>query len=202
MLPDGFAHGFIAGRLRAWPMFPLFNARHASYNGGMGSGSHRYAFVIHGMDDARTVLTAASDFGRSVALWSAPGAAAYMSAPVFREIIDAVGAEFPDIDVIGVLDCGQDAGYALAALRHGVRFARVELPSVTRDKVTDIARQVGATIVNVRPPALDLVDCADPVAACRDWLSAAADGSASPCHAESTLAVEPWKDLDTPEIEK
>jgi fructose/tagatose bisphosphate aldolase len=131
----------------------------------------RHAFVIHGVDHARAVLTAVAGTGLPVALWSAPGAAAYMGAPMFREIINAATAEFPGIDAIGVLDCGQDAGFALAAFRHGVGFVRVDLPSATLARVADIARQMGATVVRDWPPALDLIDCPEPVSACRTWLS-------------------------------
>lgn len=135
----------------------------------------RHAFVIHGVNHARAVLTAAAGTGLPVALWSAPGAAAYMGAPMFREIINAASAEIPGIDAIGVLDCGRDAGFALAAFRHGVGFVRVDLPSATLAKVADIARQMGATVVPERPRALDLIDCPDPVSACQSWLSETPD---------------------------
>jgi hypothetical protein len=116
-------------------------------------------------------LTAAAGTGLPVALWSAPGAASYLGAPMFREIINAATAEFPGIDAIGVLDCGQDAGFALAAFRHGVGLVRVDLPSATLARVADIARQMGATVVRDRPPALDLIDCPESFSACRTWLS-------------------------------
>lgn len=152
-------------------VFVLSNARRGSYKVAMGSRANRHAFVIHGIDHARAVLTAASGTGAMVALWSAPGAGATMGAPMFREIIAAASAEFPGSDAIGVLDCGRDAGFALAAIRHGVKFVRVEGLSATLAKVTDIARQMGATVVHQRPPALDLAECPEPFAACRSWLS-------------------------------
>jgi hypothetical protein len=137
----------------------------------MRDPAERRAFIIHGLDDARAVLAAAAETGRPVALWSAPGAAAYLGALLFGEIIKTAMAECPGVDAIGVLDCGQDAGYALAAVRHGIRFLRTDLPPDTLARVADIAGQSGATIVGQRPQALNLADCPEPVAACRTWLS-------------------------------
>lgn len=134
----------------------------------------RHAFVIHGIDHARAVLRAAAGQDRAVALWSAPQAAAYLGAPLFREIINAATAEFPEIDAIGVLDCGHDAGFALAAFRHGLTAIRVHVPPETEAKLADIAQQVGATVLRERPAALDLLDCHQPVAMCRKWLSGTA----------------------------
>ncbi len=137
----------------------------------MGCQPNRRAFIIHGVDDARAVLTAASPTGEPVALWSGPGAAAYIGAPMFREIIDAATSEFAAIDAIGVLDCGRDPGFALAAFRHGIEFVWVDFPPATLFRVANIARQTGATIIRKRPPALDLAGCTEPIAACRNWLS-------------------------------
>lgn len=131
----------------------------------------RHCFVIHGVDHARAVLNAACGTGRQIALWSAPGAAAYIGAPMFLKIVDTAASEFPEIDVIGVLDCARNPGFALAAFRHGVAFVWVDLPPETLSRVSDIARQTGATIVRERPPALDLADIMEPVATCRNWLS-------------------------------
>jgi len=162
----------------------------------------RLAFIIHSVDHARAVLTAASDTGRSVALWSALGAAAYLGAPMFRDMINAATVEFPEIDAVGILDCGQDAGFALAALRHGVAFVRVDLPAATKARISDIAEQVGAVILGERPRALDLADCAEPVAACRVWLSAAGDRASPSCQPESPRVVGSSKDLNVRESEE
>jgi hypothetical protein len=169
----------------------------------MGTPPDRHAFVIHGLDHARAALAAAAAAGRRpVALWSAPGAAGFMGAPMFREIVNAASGEFPDVDAVGVLDCGGDAGYALAALRHGIEALKVDLPPPTAAKIAAIAEGMGASIVGERPLALDLADCPEPVAACRAWLSAAGDPATPSCQPESRRVVEPSKDLATPENEK
>ena len=130
----------------------------------------RRAIIVHSLDDARTALAAASDIGVPVALRSAPGAAAYLGAQIFREIIEMARSEYPQVDAVGVLDCGQDAGFALAALRHGIERVRVDLPAETRARVADIARQHGCALDDDPDPALDLLDCDNAAERCRSWL--------------------------------
>ena len=62
-------------------------------------------------------------------LLSAPAAAGYAGPAWFAAIAAQVAVEFPALRVEAVLDCGDEAGSALAALRHGlkrVRFAGAE----------------------------------------------------------------------------
>jgi fructose/tagatose bisphosphate aldolase len=130
----------------------------------------RRAIIVHGLEDARAALAAAAELGVPVTLRSAPGAAAYLGAQIFREIIETARAEYPGVDAVGVLDCGEDAGFALAALRNGVERVRVDLPAETRARVADIARQHGAALDDDPVSALDLLDCDTPAERCRKWL--------------------------------
>ncbi len=130
----------------------------------------RRAIIVHGLEDARAALAAAAELGVPVTLRSAPGAAAYLGAQIFREIIETARAEYPGVDAVGVLDCGEDAGFALAALRNGVERVRVDLPAETRARVADIARQHGAALDDDPVSALDLLDCDTPAERCRTWL--------------------------------
>ena len=130
----------------------------------------RRAIIVHGLEDARAALAAAAELGVPVTLRSAPGAAAYLGAQIFRQIIETARAEYPGVDAVGVLDCGEDAGFALAALRNGVERVRVDLPAETRARVADIARQHGAALDDDPVSALDLLDCDTPAERCRTWL--------------------------------
>lgn len=131
--------------------------------------------IIHSLAHARAALAAAAELGVPVTLSSAPGAAAYLGATVFREMIAEAAGEFPDVIVTPVLDCGEDAGLALNALRHGLKTIRLEAPAPALARVADIAGQMGATIdADPAPPALDLLEATDATAACREWLRAAA----------------------------
>lgn len=129
--------------------------------------------VIHSLAHARAALVAATELDLPVTLTSAPGAAAYLGAPVFREMVAAAEREFPDADVTALLDCGDDAGLALNALRHGLKVIRLKAADPVLARVADIAGQLGATLdPTPDAPALDLLEAADPRQACRDWLRA------------------------------
>lgn len=127
--------------------------------------------VIHTIAHARTALAAAADVGRPVTLVSAPGAAAYLGATVFREMVAAAARETPGATVTAMIDCGEDAGLALNALRHGLKAIRLRAGPAAMAAVADIAGQMGA-VIDPAPeaPALDLLDRLDAPAACRAWL--------------------------------
>ncbi len=127
--------------------------------------------IIHNIADARAALAAAADVGRPVILVSAPGAAAYLGAAVFREMVAAAARDMPGADVTAMIDCGEDAGLALNALRHGLTAIRLRAGAAAMAAVADIAAQMGA-IIDPDPegPALDLLDRPDAPAACRAWL--------------------------------
>ena len=129
------------------------------------------AVIIHNLDHARAALAAAAALGQPVILLSAPGAAAYLGASVFRDMVDQAAAEYPEVPVSAVLDCGGDAGLALGAFRHGLKAVRLAASEEVLAKVRDIARQQGAAVDESNAPALDLLDEPDPAAACRAWLA-------------------------------
>ena len=128
------------------------------------------AVIVHELAQARAALAAASALGVPVTLRSAPGAAAYAGAAWFQEMTAMAVAEFPAVDATVALDCGRDPGYALAALRQGLKCVRFDGPAKTAAKIDAIAGQLGAEIDPDGAPALDLLDLDDPIAACREWL--------------------------------
>lgn len=129
--------------------------------------------IVHSLAHARAALAAAAGLAVPVVLRSAPGAAAYLGAALFREIVEQAAADHPDAVFQGVLDCGADPGHALNALRHGIPALRIEAEPEVRRRIADIAEQMGADLDDDDGPSLDLLDAADPEAACRDWLAGA-----------------------------
>lgn len=128
------------------------------------------AVVVHRLAHARAALKAASSLSKAVRLFSPPGAAGYLGAGYFRAMIAEAAAEFPRARFRAVLDCGDEAGTALGALREGVRFVSAELPPAVRRKLAAIARKCGGALVAAPSRALDLAETADPEAATREWL--------------------------------
>lgn len=113
-----------------------------------------------------------------VYLLSAPSAAASVGPAWFATVVATAVADYPDAPVDPVLDCGLMPGYALAALRHGVKTIRYDGASF--DAIAEIAVQLDAAVLRERPPSLDLGDLGDLdtgrdnvaafAAACRRWL--------------------------------
>lgn len=128
--------------------------------------------IIHSLEQARAALAAASALGTTVTLASAPGAGGYAGPAWFKAILDIALAEVPVCGASAVLDCGAEAGTVLAALRHGVRRVRFTGGDEAASRLAEIAEQHGAALERSElRPALDLLDCKDPEAACRAFLA-------------------------------
>jgi len=131
--------------------------------------------IIHSLKEAKAAVTVAAELGLPITLRSAPGAAAYLGAQVFRDMIAVATGPDCAIAVTAVFDCGDDPGLALSALRHGLKVIRINAPAETREKIADIAAQTGARLekenAEAEAPVLDLLESIDPEARVRTWLA-------------------------------
>jgi fructose/tagatose bisphosphate aldolase len=109
------------------------------------------AVVVHDLGEAKAALKAARGAGRPVVLLSAPGAAQVLGPAVWREMIAEAARAEPGAAFDAILDCGQDLGAALAALRAGVKSIALDAPAEVFAKVSDIAKQLDATVYAHRP---------------------------------------------------
>ena len=133
-----------------------------------------FSFIVHDLHQARAALTAAAAADVRVTLRSPPGAAHYQGIGYFAALIEAGKAEVPSVTFDAVLDCGESAGLALAALRTGIKtIALTGHPDIVA-RVADIAAQVGARIETAAPSApFDLGRGSDPLEAARAYLAGA-----------------------------
>lgn len=129
----------------------------------------RPAVVVHSLAHAKAALQAAAECGLAVTLLSAPGAAAFLGAGVFLEMIAEARRHYPGVAVTAVLDCGDSPGFALAALRLGIAAIRIQAAPAVRRRIAEIAAKTGAVLDETEAPALDLLDSADALAAARRW---------------------------------
>jgi hypothetical protein len=97
--------------------------------------------IIRSLQDGRRALAAGE-----TRLESFPGAAASAGPGWFQAIIAALEAEFGAGRFEAVLDCGEEPGAALAALRRGVKRVRLGGDPEARRRVADIAAQLGAVV--------------------------------------------------------
>ena len=118
-------------------------------------------FVVHSLEHLRTVLRVASEAGRPIVALSGPGASAYAGAGWFAALAAAGAAEFPNVGLTAMLDCGDRAGDALVALGLGLQNLIFTGNAEAAARLSRIAAEQGAVIHDRRPEALDLLDIKD-----------------------------------------
>jgi hypothetical protein len=112
--------------------------------------------VVHSLGHAVAALKAAAAAGRPVTLASAPGAGGYAGAGWFRGLVEAAREAVPETPFSALLDCGDEAGAVLAALRSRVEGVVFTGRADLAHRLGDIARQRGVRFETARPAALDL----------------------------------------------
>ncbi len=129
--------------------------------------------IVHSLTEARAAVAAAAELGVPVTLASAPEAAGYLGALWFRELVRMVSAERPEVQVNSVIDCGDQPGHVMAALRQGLKRVRFTGSKTTAATLRNLASQYDAEIVTGALRAHDMADQAEPETACRRWLAGA-----------------------------
>ena len=129
--------------------------------------------IVHSLAEARTAVAAAAELGVPVTLASAPEAAGYLGALWFRELVRMASEERPEARVDAILDCGDQPGHVMSALRQGLKRVRFTGTKTTAAMLGDLASQYDAEIVTGVLRAHDMAGQAEPESACRHWLSGA-----------------------------
>lgn len=128
------------------------------------------ALVVHGVDDVSAAVAAARALDAPLTLISAPGAAAYAGAPWFLALLDQARSMAPDLAVAGILDCAEDPGHAMAALRAGAAVIVFTGEAAVAEKLSALAAESGSAVLRQRPESYD-PDGADKEAAFRAFLT-------------------------------
>jgi hypothetical protein len=93
--------------------------------------------VVHHRVQAEAALAAAAELGCAIWLRSAPDAAAYAGVGYLKALGDLLGHEI-------VIDCGDDSGLVMAALRTGCRRLAFSGPAALSERLADMAAQQDA----------------------------------------------------------
>jgi hypothetical protein len=140
----------------------------------MTEGAWPPAIIVHSLDQALVAAEAAAALGRPLTLRSAVGAGGTVGVGWFASLDRLLAERYPALEITLVLDCADEAGTALGALRRGLKAIRVEAPDAVRAKLAALAETYGARLDDDSRPVLDLVggivERADLSARCRDWL--------------------------------
>jgi hypothetical protein len=134
--------------------------------------AERPRIIVHSLEHADAALAAAAALAIPVTLASAAGAGGYAGPLWFKALIAEAQRDHPAADVVGLLDCADEPGTVLGALRAGIKHIRFTGDDAMRQRLGEIAAQLDAIIEGGEaPPALDLLDARDPAAACRAFLA-------------------------------
>ena len=95
--------------------------------------------MVHHLEQARAALAAAAELACAIELRSAPGAAGYAGVGYLKALGDAVGHEL-------LVDCGDDAGLVMAALRTGCGRIVFSGSAELARRLGDMAAQLGAVL--------------------------------------------------------
>jgi len=127
--------------------------------------------VIHSLAHAKAALAAAGALAKPVTLQSAPGAGANAGPRWFLAVLSEAARSCPAAQYDAVLDCADEPGTVLAALRAGCKRVIFTGAPETRAKLADIAAASGRAIEDGAGRALDLLTQRDAEAACRAFLA-------------------------------
>ena len=105
-----------------------------------------------------------------ITLISAPDAVASMGPAWFCNMVEDIVRAYPDLDAEAVLDCGDAAGFALAALRRGAKTIGFSGNKPAARKLEEIAQSHGARLVKRPSRILDPRGERDRDASLRQWL--------------------------------
>jgi hypothetical protein len=113
--------------------------------------------IVHSVAHAVGAIKAGARADRPVTLLSPPDAGGYVGPGWFRALVEAAHEAVPDARISAILDCGDQAGAALAAIRALIERVIFTGRADVARRLADIARQHGVRLETARPAAvLDL----------------------------------------------
>jgi len=122
--------------------------------------------VVHSLQQAVAACAIADRLKVSLTLASAPGAALNVGPGWFKAVIEQASERYPAVTVTSILDCGDEPGAVMAALRAGVKHLRFHGGAETRRKLAEM----GAIFVPAAGETLDLLEIEEPETACAAFL--------------------------------
>jgi hypothetical protein len=128
--------------------------------------------IVHSLEEARAAVSAAAALNVPITLESATGAAGQGGPLWWKALIAEAMRGNAGAAVEAVLDCGDEPGMVMGALRAGLKRVRFTGAGEVRDKLAQIAAALGAEIDGgAAGEALDLSAARDPARACRAFLA-------------------------------
>ncbi|HYM02325.1 MAG TPA: hypothetical protein VET85_05215 [Stellaceae bacterium] len=131
--------------------------------------------IVHSLDHALAAVAAAAALDAPVTLMSARAAGGYAGPLWFKALIEAAQSRHPAVGIVAILDCDNEPGTVLAAVRAGLRHVRFRGSEEMRERLSALAAATGCTVEGDQEMrVLDLLASRDPEADCRRFLTASA----------------------------
>lgn len=131
--------------------------------------------IVRTLAQAEAALAAAAEASRVVVLASPPGGALTSGAAFYASLAREAAARNPEAAFSLRVDCGDDCGAALGALRIGIPEISCRAPRASRERLAALARRHNAHLVPMTArtwrDSLDLQGVGDPLKACRERLA-------------------------------
>jgi hypothetical protein len=125
--------------------------------------------IVHSLDHALAAFAAADAAKIPLTLTSAHGAASQSGPAWFKALIEAAMAAYPAVVATAILDCGDEPGAVMAALRLGLSRLRFGGSEILRAKLAGMGADFVAEPAS--SAQLDLLDAREPKLLCRAFLS-------------------------------
>ena len=134
-------------------------ARRQGAAGGEGARSRLKPVIapFHDLAGARAAVAFHRD-AAALRLLTPSGAAGQAGPAYYWEILRRLKSDHPAIDVQGILDCGDDAAMAHAALVMGWRDLVLSGKATARARIAALAEERGATVRARRPKVMQDTD--------------------------------------------
>jgi hypothetical protein len=114
---------------------------------------------VYTLAHAVGALRAAARRRCRIVLASPPGAGISLGPGWFGGLVAAARAAVPDAECSAILDCGEQAGAALAAIRANIENVAFTGRDDVGRRLADIARRQGVGLISERPEAgIDLIN--------------------------------------------
>lgn len=129
------------------------------------------AVIVDGLPAAERAADVARTLKTPLLLISPPDGAAQSGAGWFAALVQETRRRFPDVTIASVLDCGNRAGDALAAIAMPVDAVVFTGHEEAARRLRDIAGRAGATLYRQAPAALFLRAGGDAAATARAFVN-------------------------------
>ncbi len=108
--------------------------------------------VVRSLAEARAALEAARKNGVGVTLESPAAAAGYHGIGWWLALTESLARDISDVTFDTVLDCGTAPGFALEALRAGVKTVRLDTPPQVMAALRSMAASLGGVVLDPTSP--------------------------------------------------